>query len=50
MKLDKQIGKVEPGYQADLVATQENPLKDIQALRGIFFVMQSGKVIRQDHV
>ena len=50
MKLDKQIGKVEPGYQADLVATRENPLKDIHALRGIFFVMQSGKVIRQDHV
>jgi imidazolonepropionase-like amidohydrolase len=50
MKIDKQIGKVEPGTQADLVATRDNPLKDIRALRGIFFVMQSGRVIRRDHV
>ncbi len=50
MKIDQQIGKVELGTQADLVATRDNPLKDIRALRGIFFVMQSGRVIRRDHV
>jgi imidazolonepropionase-like amidohydrolase len=49
MGIDNQIGAVEPGYQADLIATRENPLKDIRALREIFFVMQSGKVIRWDH-
>jgi imidazolonepropionase-like amidohydrolase len=49
MGIGKQIGVVEPGYQADLIATPENPLKDIRALRGIFFVMQSGRVIRWDH-
>jgi imidazolonepropionase-like amidohydrolase len=40
---------VEPGTQADLIATRDNPLEDIRALRGIFFVMQSGSVIRWDH-
>jgi len=48
MGIERQIGAVEPGYQADLIATRENPLKDIRALREIFFVMQSGKVIRWD--
>jgi imidazolonepropionase-like amidohydrolase len=46
MGIERQVGRVELGYQADLIATRENPLKDIQALREIFFVMQSGKVIR----
>ncbi len=48
MGIERQVGSVEPGYQADLIATRENPLKDIRALREIFFVMQSGKVIRWD--
>lgn len=44
--LASEIGAVEPGYQADLIAVRENPLEDIRALRGIFFVMQAGRVIR----
>jgi imidazolonepropionase-like amidohydrolase len=48
MGIERQVGRVEPGYQADLIATRENPLKDIRALREIFFVMQSGRVIRWD--
>lgn len=49
MGIGQQIGVVEPGTQADLIATRDNPLEDIRALRGIFFVMQSGSVIRWDH-
>ena len=48
MGLAEEIGIVEPGYYADLIAVRENPLEDIQALRGIFFVMQAGRVIRRD--
>jgi imidazolonepropionase-like amidohydrolase len=48
MGIGQQIGVVEPGTQADLIATRDNPLEDIRALRGIFFVMQSGSVIRWD--
>jgi imidazolonepropionase-like amidohydrolase len=49
MGIGRKIGVVEPGYQADLIATRDNPLEDIRALRGIFFVMQAGSVIRWDH-
>lgn len=48
MGIEGQVGTVQPGYQADLIAVRENPLEDIRALREIFFVMQSGKVIRWD--
>lgn len=46
MGIDNQVGVVEPCYQADFIAVRENPLKDIRALREIFFVMQSGRVVR----
>jgi imidazolonepropionase-like amidohydrolase len=48
MGIANEVGVVEPGYHADLVAVRENPLEDIRSLEGIFFVMQSGQVIRQD--
>jgi imidazolonepropionase-like amidohydrolase len=48
MGIEGQVGTVQPGYQADLIAVRGNPLEDIRALREIFFVMQSGKVIRWD--
>jgi imidazolonepropionase-like amidohydrolase len=31
-----------------IVATPENPLKDLQALRKVMFVMKNGKVFRYD--
>ena len=42
------LGQVSPGYGADLVAMRGNPLKDIRAMRKIFFVMKAGKVVRHD--
>ncbi|MCY4371078.1 MAG: hypothetical protein OXF41_17025 [bacterium] len=32
----------------DLVAVEENPISDVAAMRGISFVMQSGRVVRDD--
>ena len=40
------IGTVAPGYQADLVAVQGNPLDDITAVRRVVFVMRGGVVYR----
>jgi imidazolonepropionase-like amidohydrolase len=40
------VGQVRPGYAADLIAVDANPLADITALRDITLVMQAGRVIR----
>jgi imidazolonepropionase-like amidohydrolase len=42
------VGVVEPGYYADLIAVRENPLRNIEACRSIFFVMKGGEIIRWD--
>jgi imidazolonepropionase-like amidohydrolase len=48
LRLDREIGAVEPGYAADLVAVRSNPLDDVAAMRAIHFVMQDGRVIRRE--
>jgi imidazolonepropionase-like amidohydrolase len=40
------IGTIAPGFEADLVATDGNPLDDITAVRRVVFVMKGGKVYR----
>ena len=42
--LEKQIGSIAPGMDADIVATDGNPLQDITAVRRVLFVMKGGKV------
>ena len=44
--LGGRIGTIAPGYDADLVATDGNPLDDIAAVRRVRFVMKGGKVYR----
>ena len=44
--LGDRIGVIAPGYAADLVATDGNPLVDITAVRRVAFVMKAGKVYR----
>ncbi|MDP6257451.1 MAG: amidohydrolase family protein [Alphaproteobacteria bacterium] len=46
--LSDEIGTIEPGKAADLVATDASPLADIAELSRIAFVMKSGEVYRQD--
>jgi imidazolonepropionase-like amidohydrolase len=40
------IGSIAPGFEADLVATDGNPLDDITAVRRVVFVMKGGKVYK----
>ena len=40
------IGAIAVGYDADLVATDGNPLDDVTAVRRVRFVMKGGRVVR----
>ena len=45
-----QIGSVEKGKYADLIAVAGDPLADITELQRVRFVMKGGKIIRNDVV
>jgi imidazolonepropionase-like amidohydrolase len=47
LRMEKQIGTVEPGKYADLIAVQGDPLQDIGALGKIVFVMKAGEVYKR---
>ena len=44
--LAETIGRVQAGYEADLVAVAGNPLDDVTAMRDVRFVMKGGVVYR----
>jgi imidazolonepropionase-like amidohydrolase len=46
MGLEKQIGSIAVGLEADVVAVEGNPLQDISALRRVVFVLKGGRVYR----
>jgi imidazolonepropionase-like amidohydrolase len=48
MGLGDRLGALEAGKLADVIAVPADPLADIAALRGVFFVMKDGKVARND--
>ncbi len=44
--LQDKIGALAPGLEADLIATEGNPLTDITAVRHVVFVMKGGQAYR----
>ena len=46
MRMDKRIGSIAPGYEADIIALDGDPLKDITAVRRVVFVMKGGIVYK----
>ncbi|HLZ46551.1 MAG TPA: amidohydrolase family protein [Gemmatimonadales bacterium] len=50
MGLGDELGAIAPGLDADIIAVDGDPLKDITALRRVSFVMKSGRVVRNDGV
>ncbi len=46
LNLAKEIGSIAPGLQADIIALDGDPLKDITAVRRVVFVMKGGVVYK----
>lgn len=48
LRKEDELGTLEPGKFADLIATSTSPLEDIRALLDVTFVMKGGVVYRND--
>ena len=46
LKIDDQLGSIEAGKLADIIAVKKDPLKDISSLKDISFVMKDGIVYK----
>jgi imidazolonepropionase-like amidohydrolase len=46
--VDDERGAIRPGLAADIIATPDNPLENIQTLKNVFFVMKDGAIVRND--
>lgn len=44
---DDRIGKLEPGYWADIIAVPGDPLQNISSLRNVSFVMKAGVIYKK---
>ena len=48
LRMEDELGTLEPGKYADLIATSTSPLEEIRALLDVTFVMKGGVVYRND--
>jgi imidazolonepropionase-like amidohydrolase len=48
LEMQGQIGVVAPGAHADIVAVNDDPLRDVKVLENVQFVMKDGKVFRNE--
>jgi imidazolonepropionase-like amidohydrolase len=45
----KDVGTIEPGKYADLIAVDSDPLSDVRALEHVSFVMKGGQIYKDAH-
>src|SRR6185369_10937810 len=44
LRLEKSIGVLEPGYDADLIAVEQNPLQNIATTQDPLLVISNGRI------
>ena len=47
LRMEKDLGTLEPGKYADVIAVEGDPLKDIGVLSRVIFVMKAGEVYKR---
>jgi imidazolonepropionase-like amidohydrolase len=46
---DDELGRLAPGYLADIIAVAGDPSRDIATTLDVRFVMKDGQVYKRDH-
>jgi imidazolonepropionase-like amidohydrolase len=49
LNMQDQVGTIEPGKYADIVAVSGDPLADVNVLQNVNFVMKGGVVYKTSH-
>jgi imidazolonepropionase-like amidohydrolase len=47
LRIEKERGAIAVGFFADIIAMPASPLADVEALRGVDFVMKNGAIVRR---
>jgi len=47
LKAEDKLGQVAPGFKADIIAVNEDPIQNIDTLNEVIFVMKSGQVVKE---
>lgn len=47
LKMDNEIGQINKGFLADIIAVNDDPTKNIKTMENVVFVMKDGKVYKQ---
>ncbi len=47
LKMENKLGQIKEGYFADIIAVDENPIKDISTMERVSFVMKNGVIYKQ---
>ena len=44
--LEDEIGRIQAGFAADMIAVEGNPLENIRVMEDVRFVMRDGRVVK----